>query len=53
MGAVPYEALPLLQFFLRIIVFIQAKFKGREKESLGMRLIMYVGATYVRIEGCT
>ena len=35
-GCSPYKALPLLQF--SCIMFTWAKFKGRERESLGMRL---------------
>ena len=35
-GAVPHQALPLLQF--SCIIFAQAKFRGRKRESLGLRL---------------
>ena len=42
MGTVPYQSLSLLQFFAHNI-FAWARFKGRERGSLGTRLKMTNG----------
>ena len=51
MGAVPYQALPLLQFFAHN-VHAEAKSKGRERESLGTMLNLlyhFVQQAYITV----